>query len=73
MSTVQEIEEAIAKLPEKEFWALVERLRERHVEMWDRQIEADAMAGRLDFLVQEAQVEMRQGKTKPLNEILGNE
>ncbi len=73
MRTVQEIEEAIAKLPEKEFLALVGRLRERNAEMWDRQIEADAMAGRLDFLVQEAPAELRQGKTKPLDEILGHD
>lgn len=73
MSTIREIEEAIAKLPEKGFLALVERLRERRAEIWDREIQADAMAGRLDFLVQEAQVEMRQGKTKLLDEILGNE
>ena len=73
MSTVHEIEAAIAKLPEKDFLALVGRLRERHAETWDRQIEADAMAGRLDFLVQEAQGELRQGKTKPLDKILGHD
>lgn len=55
MSTVQEIEAAIDKLPEAAFLALVDRLRARHAEAWDRQIEDDVAAGRLDFLVQEAQ------------------
>jgi hypothetical protein len=73
MSTVQEIEAAIQRLPDAEVLALVDRLRERHAEAWDRQIESDVNAGRLDFLVQEAQAELRQGQTKPLDEVLGNE
>jgi hypothetical protein len=73
MSTVQEIEAAIERLPESEFLALVDRLRARHAEAWDRQIEDDVAAGRLDFLVQEAQAEFQKGKTKPLDEILGND
>lgn len=73
MSTVQEIEAAIQRLPDAEVLALVDRLRERHAAAWDRQIESDVNAGHLDFLVQEAQAELRQGKTKPLDEVLGNE
>ncbi len=73
MSTVQEIEAAIQQLPDAEVLALVDRLRERHAEAWDRQIESDVKAGRLDFLIEEAQVELRQGETKPLDEVLGNE
>ena len=73
MSTVQEIEAAIQRLPDAEVLALVDRLRERHAEAWDRQIEGDVKAGRLNNLVQEAQAELRQGKTKPLDEVLGNE
>lgn len=73
MSTVQEIEAAIQQLPDAEVLALVDRLRERHAEAWDRQIESDVKAGRLDFLIEEAQVELRQGKTEPLDEVLGNE
>jgi hypothetical protein len=72
MSTVQEIEAAIEKLPNAEFLALIDRLRERHADLWDRQIEDDAKAGRLDFLVCEAQDDLQHGKTKPLDEILGD-
>ena len=72
MSTVQEIEAAIEKLPTAEFLALVDRLRERHAELWDHQIQDDAKAGRLDFLVREAQSDSQQGKTKPLDKVLGD-
>ena len=47
VSTLAEIEAAIAKLPPLEFRAL-ERLKEREADAWDRQIEADAKSGRLD-------------------------
>ena len=70
MSTVQEIEQAIAKLPEAEFISLMDRLRARHADVWDRQIENDVASGRLDFLVREAEAEQLQGKTKPLNEVI---
>ncbi|SFF25400.1 hypothetical protein SAMN05428977_10881, partial [Nitrosomonas sp. Nm166] len=33
---------------------------------WDRQIEADAVSGKLDSLIDEALAEHRAGKTKPL-------
>jgi hypothetical protein len=72
MSTVQEIEAAIEKLPNAEFLALIDRLRERHADLWDRQIEDDAKAGCLDFLVREAQTDLQQEKTKPPDEILGD-
>lgn len=50
VSTLVEIEEAIAKLPAEEFRVLLERLKERDAEAWDRQIEADSKNGRLDEL-----------------------
>lgn len=48
MSTVEEIEAAIARLPKDEFWSLTDRLIARREKEWDVQIEADARAGRLD-------------------------
>lgn len=70
MSTVQEIVTAAEKLPRKQFFTLVERLRARHADEWDRQIEEDAKAGRLDFLFEEAKQDIAEGKTRPLDEIL---
>ena len=59
MSTVQEIETAIAKLTDKE----VAELRSF---IWDRDIERDAASGRIDQFANEAIEEYRTGKTRPL-------
>ncbi len=50
MSTLLEIEDAIAKLPDEEFRMLLARMKERDAAVWDRQIEADAESGKLDAL-----------------------
>jgi hypothetical protein len=70
MSTVQEIEQALESLPRDQFLALVDRLRLRHADAWDAQIEADAASGRLDFLRGEVEREIAAGTTRPLREIL---
>ena len=64
--SVQEIETAISKLPPDQLAALGEWFDEYRAEEWDRQIEADAKAGRLDALVQEAQADIAAGRTRPL-------
>lgn len=61
MSTVEEIEAAIAQLPEDEFWKLTDRLVAQRNAEWDRQIEEDAAAGRLDFLYEEGEAERQSG------------
>jgi hypothetical protein len=54
--------------------ARLERLAEVDFDdAWDRQIDADAKAGRLDHLWAEAMEDIKAGRTKPLDEILGNE
>jgi hypothetical protein len=45
----------------------VDRLRGRHADEWDRQIEEDAKAGRLDSLWAEASREIAEGKARPLD------
>jgi hypothetical protein len=59
VSTVQEIETAIAKLTDKEF-------AELRAFFWDRDIEHDAASGRLDHLANEAIEEFHNGETRPL-------
>lgn len=55
MSTVAEIIDAVKQLSETEKGEFLERLREIDFDdAWDRQMEADAKAGKLDFLVREA-------------------
>lgn len=66
MTTVTEIEAAIAKLPPKELAELVAWIQEHHAEAWDRQIEADLEAGRLDALLSEVEEEYQAGLSRPL-------
>ena len=70
MSTVAEIETAIKKLEPQEVHKVADWLLEFREELWDRQIDADAKAGKLDKLVERALEDYRAGRTKPLDEIL---
>lgn len=40
---------------------------------WDRQIAADAAAGRLDHLIEEARADVAAGRCRPLEDMLGEE
>jgi len=64
MSTVQEIEQAIAALPREEFWLLTDKLVEMRDDSWGQRIEADAAAGRLDFLFADADAEAKEGSLR---------
>lgn len=67
MSTVAEIEAAIARLPRKQLWELKARLDRRCEAEWDAQIEEDARpGGPLDRLAEEAIAEFRAGRATPL-------
>ena len=54
MSSVTEIKQAILELSKAEYTEVVEWLHELEEAEWDRQIEEDAKAGRLDTLAAEA-------------------
>jgi hypothetical protein len=74
MSTVSEIIEAVKKLPEPDKSEFLQRLAEVNFDdAWDRQIEADAKAGRLDRVWAEAMEDIKAGRTKPLDEVFGDE
>jgi hypothetical protein len=70
MSTVQEIEAAIAQLPKAEFWKLTDRLIALREKGGDRPPENDARSSGMDRLAAEARREIREGKTIPLDEFL---
>jgi hypothetical protein len=62
MSTVAEIIDAVKRLTEDEKDEFLEKLREIEFEdAWDRQMQDDAKAGKLDFLVREADEAMQSG------------
>ncbi len=66
MSKVDEIRAAIEALPEEEYVALRQWFSKKDWEKWDKQIELDSEAGRLDFLIEEALDEKEKGKLKDL-------
>ena len=68
MSTVDEIKRAIEQLPKPEFWRISEWVIQKFDDEWDRQIEQDIRAGRLDKLGEEATEEYKAGKTRPFPE-----
>jgi len=70
VSTLDQIEEAIAKLPVAEFHELLRRLRERDDEAWDRELEEDVKSGRLDRLYARLEKENTGEEEIPLNDFL---
>jgi hypothetical protein len=66
MTRVEQLEEAVDSLPAEEYRQFRNWFFERDWAEWDRQIEADSAAGKLDFLFSEAEEEKRQGRLRPL-------
>ncbi|HWE37262.1 MAG TPA: hypothetical protein VG406_11905 [Isosphaeraceae bacterium] len=66
MSTIQEIEDAIRRLPDADLAALRAWFAEFDAEAWDRQFEEDVAAGRLDALADEALADLRAGRCDDL-------
>jgi hypothetical protein len=66
MSSVEEIEQAVSELTPDDLRRFREWFAEFDAELWDRQIERDVAAGRLDALIEEARAEHRSGRTRPL-------
>lgn len=66
MSTVEQIEAAILKLSPQELSELSDWVLDLDERRWDEQIEKDIVAGKLDFLAQEALAEFEAGKCRTL-------
>lgn len=66
MSKVEELKTEIERLAKDEFTELVRWLSQKDWERWDREIEADSEAGKLDFLVREALDAKAKGTLKDL-------
>jgi len=66
MSKVKDIETAIASLPEEDYRQFRRWFLERDWEKWDRQIEEDSNAGKLDFLLEEAREAKGKNRLKDL-------
>ncbi len=63
--SVQELETAVKRLPSSELAQFSAWFEEFQAEAWDRQIEQDILAGRLDTLAEQANREFEAGPSRP--------
>ncbi len=66
MLWIEEIKSVIKKLPKSEFIHFRNRSLEKEWREWDKEISEDSEKGLLDFLIEEALEEKREGKLKIL-------
>ena len=64
--SVQELETAVTKLPKEELAHFSQWFEEFIADQWDRQIEADALAGRFDAAGKRAKADYEAGRCTPL-------
>ncbi len=64
--SIQELETAIRQLSQPELSEFARWFEEYLADEWDRQIEADAAAGKLDALADEALRDYEAGRCKPI-------
>ena len=70
MTTVAEIENALEVLPVNDARKVADWLQHYLDETWDKQIDADIAAGRLDKFAGQALDDYRAGRLKPLDEVI---
>ena len=64
--SVQELEAAVVRLKPDELARFTAWFEDYRADEWDRQIEADAKAGKLDGLLAEAEADIAAGRVRPL-------
>ncbi|MCL1471620.1 hypothetical protein [Argonema antarcticum] len=72
MNALPEIEAAIKQLPENDVRQLAEWIQKYLNEKWDRQIEEDLAAGKLDAVIAKAEAEIAANNATDLDQILDN-
>jgi len=72
MSTVTELKAVFERLPENDARELANWIQSVVDDRWDRQIDDDIAAGKLDKLAEEAMAHYQAGRVKPLHEVLDN-
>jgi hypothetical protein len=66
MTKLEQIEKSVETLSDEEIKAFSAWFDELRWQRWDRQIEEDSKAGKLDKLAAEALADFRAGRTRPL-------
>jgi hypothetical protein len=64
--SVEELQSAVAQLPAEELDRFSQWFEEFLAEQWDRRIEADVSAGRLDAAARRADADFEAGRCTPL-------
>jgi hypothetical protein len=64
MSKLDQLKAEIESLPSEQVAEIFRWLAEKDWEKWDKEIEDDSRAGKLDFLVREAREQKTKGKLK---------
>lgn len=64
--SVQEIESAVTRLSAEELSQFPQWFEEYAADQWDRQIEQDALSGRLDAALERADDHYKAGRCTPL-------
>ena len=64
--SLQELEIAITQLPAEELTTFAQWFEEYLADIWDRRIEEDIKAGRLDEVGRRADADFEAGRCKPL-------
>ena len=72
MSTIAEIESALSKLPVKDAQAVADWLQDYLDAKWDKQMDEDVAAGRLDHAWEKAKGDIATGRVKALDEVLND-
>ena len=66
MSTIEQIEAAILKLPASDYQKLVQWLLDLDYQRWSEQLEQDIIGGKLDTLAQEALADFEAGQYRAI-------
>lgn len=66
MTKLEQIEKSVTELSPDELKAFAAWFDALKADLWDKQIEADAKAGRLTKLAEQAMADHRAGRTRPL-------
>jgi hypothetical protein len=64
--SIKELERAVSELPPQEFAEFAAWFEEFAADQWDRQIEADVAAGKLDRLAKQADEDFEAGRCTEL-------
>ena len=71
--SVEEVEQAVSEFTAEELSSFRKWFADYDMAQWDKQIEADSEAGRLDHLVEEIESDIENGKVKPLDEVIDHQ